>query len=275
MFVSLPLPAQGTVEIWCADLDALAVGPEAAAILHPDEAERAARYYFERDRNRYQCARLLRRLLLGKYLGANPAAVRLRYGHHGKPGVEQGGPLRFNLSHSHGEALFAFTNGAEVGVDVEQVRDIAEVNGIIASHFTAGERQSICDTGEQGVMAAFHRCWTRKEAYVKGLGEGLSFPLQAVSLENGHCGSWTIQSFDVRPGYAAAVAVELPGVTLTIRASTRSTIFPADYTPNSFEALSCRIIRATSSASVSVHSRSSTNSAITSAMLRRAINRWA
>lgn len=208
-------PANGSVQIWCATLDKMAAD-QAATFLHPEETARAARYRFDQDRWRYQCARALLRLLLGRYLGLAAAEVRLRSGHHGKPALEQGGPLRFNLSHSYGEAVYAFTHSAEVGVDIEQVRDIPDADALAMSYFTDGERQTIENAGASKRMEAFYRCWTRKEAYVKGLGEGLSFPLLTVSLESGRCGRWTIQSFNAGPGFAAAVAVELPEMSIQL-----------------------------------------------------------
>lgn len=189
----------------------------ASLLLDAEEASRAARYRFERDRRRYQCARALLRLLLARYLGLTASAVKLKSEQRGKPMLAGGGPLRFNLSHSYGEAVYAFTNSAEVGVDIEQVRDIHDLDALAMSYFTAGERQTIEDAGDAGRREAFYRCWTRKEAYVKGLGEGLSFPLLTVSLESGRCGRWTIQSFDARPGFAAAVAVQLPEASLELR----------------------------------------------------------
>jgi len=212
-----PVPGKGIAEIWLASLDTLSIGAEQAVILDPAEAVRAARYRFDRDRVRYRRARILLRLLLAGYLGMDAARIRFAYGLHGKPRLECETALRFNVSHSSGEAAFAFTGGSEVGVDIERVREIAEMSAISASHFTTGERLSMSDAGERGQTAGFFLCWTRKEAYVKGLGDGLSFPLLSVSLESGRCGAWTIQSFDARPGFAAAVAVEFPELTVQLR----------------------------------------------------------
>ncbi|MCX6622614.1 MAG: 4'-phosphopantetheinyl transferase superfamily protein [Acidobacteria bacterium] len=219
----LTLPEPGVADAWCADVDALLYGDAPAGILSEDELERAARYRFERDRRRYTARRLMLRVLLGKYLARDPAEVRLSYGPYGKPGAENAGALCFNLSHSHGEAVYAFTAGQRVGVDVEQIRAGVDTEAIARSFFSDEECRAIRTFDRSEWPAAFFRCWTRKEAYVKALGEGLSFPLKAfdVSLETTGPGRllrsardpeqarlWTFYPFEPRSGYLAVVALE-------------------------------------------------------------------
>ncbi|HVU25845.1 MAG TPA: 4'-phosphopantetheinyl transferase superfamily protein [Opitutus sp.] len=164
------------------------------------------------------------RELLAKYLGCDPAMLRFATGSHGKPrlaGAQETSDLCFNVSHSHGRALLAVTHGAEVGVDLEQIRSDLDAGGIVASHFSPAERTAWQALPEAQRHAAFFQGWVRKEAYVKARGEGLSRePARyTVELEPDAPGRlladeitpdapkiWRIETLSVPIGYAAAVA---------------------------------------------------------------------
>jgi 4'-phosphopantetheinyl transferase len=222
---------EGEVHLWVAST---ALGPEEAerarALLDEAERERADRFYFERDRLRFTAARAILRVLLARYLGGACAArdVRFGYGPRGKPQLGEPGQrasgVRFNLAHSHEVAVYGFTRNREIGVDVEHARPLPDLDSIACRFFCAGEREALeaIPAGEAR-MAAFYRCWTRKEAFVKLLGDGLSYPLDRfrVSLEE-RGGSllewvegvddvgarWEVGAFEVARGYAGAFAVE-------------------------------------------------------------------
>ena len=193
--------------------------------LTADECQRAERYVFAKDRTHFVVARGLLRVLLGRYLGQDPPHLRFIYGPHGKPALATdtgGGALRFNVSHSHGLALYAITRGREVGVDVERIRPEVAQEKIAERFFSPREVTLLRALPAQLQATAFFACWTRKEAYIKAKGEGLALPLDQfdVSLVPGEpavllraawdpqeAARWSLQDLAPAPGYRAAVAV--------------------------------------------------------------------
>ena len=214
--------APGEVEVWAACLDEL---PEAAlgVPLSADERERGARFRFERDRRRFVTARGLLRVLLGRYLDLDPAGLRFAHGPRGKPFLAEADGLRFNLSHSGGVALLAFARGRELGVDIEEERPVPEAADIAGHYFSAREGAELKSLRADEQTAAFFRCWTRKEAFVKATGDGLSRPLDGfdvtlgpgeparlVRVEGEPEAARRFWLWDLRPltGFAGALAVE-------------------------------------------------------------------
>lgn len=193
------------------------------AALTPDEMERARRFHFERDRRRFVVARGVLREILGRCLGLAPALIRFAYNEYGKPSLrEDAGGLRFNASHSAGAALYACTLGREVGIDVELLRDDFASFEVAERFFSEAEVRSLGSLPEEMRTQGFFNCWTRKEAYIKALGEGLSHPLNTfcVSLAPGEparlistetdpleAASWSIVDLKPLEGYAAALAI--------------------------------------------------------------------
>jgi 4'-phosphopantetheinyl transferase len=183
----LPLPEpHAEVRVWRASLD---LPDELLGQLRPclseDERTRAERFYFERDQGRFVVARATLRSALGSHLGIEPAAVGFVYGPHGKPSLAP--PLdqtdwRFNVSHSGGTALIALAQGCEVGVDVEQIRAVPDAEKIAERCFSRRERATMATQPAAGRDKAFLRCWTRKEAYLKGTGFGITEPLQRIEI---------------------------------------------------------------------------------------------
>jgi 4'-phosphopantetheinyl transferase len=187
---------------------------------------RATRFYFEKDRRHFIVARGVLRAILGRYLDLAPECLSFCYSSYGKPALS-GEPdlnsIRFNLSHSYGVALYAVTRGREVGIDLERIRSDLAVAQIAARFFHRREIEMLRALPGEMQNRAFFRCWTRKEAYIKARGEGLSLPLDRfdVSLDPGEPGMvdgasrdpseasrWSLQELNPIPGYAAAVAVE-------------------------------------------------------------------
>lgn len=165
--------------VWSARLsdELLATLPE---VLDEAERQRAKRFVFDRHATHFRCARTILRLLLARYLNDDPASIQFTYGPHGKPGVEQ---LRFNVSHSHDLALFAFTRLPAVGVDLELRRPVPSAEAIASHFFSPAEHAALVEQPDVGT--AFLRCWTRKEALVKAIGDGLAIDLASfdVSLD--------------------------------------------------------------------------------------------
>ena len=180
------------------------------ALLSPDEQQRAARFVFREDRRRYIVARARLRQLLGERLGAAPRALEFIYSEHGKPALapRYEGDLRFNLSHCEDVAVYAFADAAEVGVDVEAVRRLDDADEIAMRVFSPRERVAYLRLPEGERPWGFFRCWTRKEAFVKALGSGLSHPLEDLDVSPAPEG-WMLHSFVPGPGLVAAVAVQM------------------------------------------------------------------
>jgi 4'-phosphopantetheinyl transferase len=193
--------------------------------LTTDELARADRFHFDKDRIHFVAARGLLRYLLSTYTGLLPVAVKLSYAEKGKPSLEEShqSAVRFNLAHSHGLALFAFSHGRELGVDLEYLREELADEKVAERFFSAGEIEALASLPIESRKQAFFNCWTRKEAYIKALGAGLSMPLNEfdVSLKPGEPAAllanhrepleverWTMRSVAVPAGYEAAIVVE-------------------------------------------------------------------
>ncbi len=216
------------VHVWCADLDALGADPDRfQRILTAAELTRAAAYRFTVDRVRFVTARGMLRWVLGRYLELDAAAVSLRVTAFGKPVVEPGSTaVQFNLAHAQGLALLAVTPRRQVGIDIEAVRDLPDMHSIARRFFAAAEVQALLTLPAAQQVAAFYACWTRKEAFIKAIGEGLTFPLDrfVVSLHPSEptalltvdgdpraAERWTMMALQPAAGYAAALVVEGTG----------------------------------------------------------------
>jgi 4'-phosphopantetheinyl transferase len=215
------------VHVWRASLNHPAEGLERLyGTLTPDERERAARFHFERDRRHYVAARGLLREILSLYLRQSPDSLRFSYTSYGKPYLADecvGAGLRFNLSHSGELALYAVSLRRELGVDIERIRTDVEHAQIAAGFFSGPEVEALRALPAHLQREAFFICWTRKEAYIKGIGEGLSLPLDSfdVSLMPGAPASllavrgdaqeaarWTLHALEPGAGYHAALVAE-------------------------------------------------------------------
>jgi len=217
----------GDVHVWRAALDVDESRVHGLRhTLAEDERNRADRFRFERDRARFTVARGLLREILSFYTGVAPADLRFGRGEYGKPFMRpgcRGEPPHFNLSHSNGTVLFAVASDREVGVDVEHVRPGLFAAELPLRYFSPCEVAEISTLARPLRRAAFFRCWTRKEAYLKARGDGLSVPLDqfdvvplssppAVLLgtrdHSREVSRWSVRDLDLGPEFAAAVAVE-------------------------------------------------------------------
>jgi 4'-phosphopantetheinyl transferase len=214
------------VHVWRASLDQ----PQGhfvrlKQILSPQERARANRFHFEADRKRCVLARGLLRLLIGHCLGTPADRLRFQYGEFGKPSLARGPypNLQFNLSHSGDLVLIALSYERAVGVDVERMRIDVATDEIAARFFSANECRDLAKVPPEMRCAAFFECWTRKEAYLKARGDGLSLPLEQFDvsflgqdkprlIEARHdpteVSRWTLHALEGGGGYKAALAVE-------------------------------------------------------------------
>jgi 4'-phosphopantetheinyl transferase len=197
--------------------------------LSAEERQRTERFRFQRDREHFVTSRGFLRAVLARYLRTEPKRIRFRESRYGKPEIEEKGswaPLQFSVSHSQGLALYAVACRRNVGVDVEKVRSVDHAK-IAGRFFSRGEISALLALPSELQREAFYDCWTRKEAFVKARGEGLSLGLNQfeVSLGPGQECSllktawdeaeparWSIRALRPSPGYAGAIAFEGKGM---------------------------------------------------------------
>ena len=221
----LVLP-ENEVQLWRADLEAIGADESRwQTVLSSDETVRAARFHFPRDRQRFVASRAVLRTILAGYLAIDPAGVNFSYSSKEKPllgPAHAGSDVMFNVSHSGGIALFAFTRRLDIGVDVEQVRRDFDLDAIARRFFSAHEQSQLAALPDDERVEGFFRCWTRKEAYIKATGDGLSLPLsqfdvslvaketnalRATRPDAAEAGRWLLREVPGGDGYIAALCV--------------------------------------------------------------------
>jgi 4'-phosphopantetheinyl transferase len=216
-----PQLAQNVVHVWRAHLDGEPVPTRLTAALSVDERTRAARFVFAKDRSHFSAGRGILRDILGRYLRRAPSDIDFAYDDEGKPRLRLESadpPLQFNLSHSHGLAVYAISCNREIGVDVEAIRSDVTGEDIARHYFSAQELAELRSLPKAMRDEGFFLCWTRKEAYIKARGAGLGIPLDcfAVSLTPGmpeelvsaDSMRWALRSFRPAPDYVGAVVAE-------------------------------------------------------------------
>jgi 4'-phosphopantetheinyl transferase len=217
-----PAIGRGVVAVWNVCIGGKPDDERVRAALSGDELDRASRFVYDLHRNRYLAGRLALRELLGRYLNCAPSEVRFGYSSYGKPELS-GETLRFNVAHADDVAVIGLTEHDRLGVDVERLRELRDVDGVARSVFSERELEAFRALPVSSKTQGFFNCWTRKEAFVKAVGEGLSHPLDVfdVTLRPGdqarllelqgsttRAGRWSL--FDLSPaeGWVGAVAVE-------------------------------------------------------------------
>ena len=215
------------IHVWRASLDPpVRYVERLMCVLSDAEHVRAGQFYFERDRKRFITGRALLRIILGRYLAMSPDRLQLDYGVAGKPALSasqarQG--IEFSVSHSHGLILYAVTYNGRIGIDVERVRPIPNTDHIAERIFSLREYAVFRALPLEQRQAAFFCAWTRKEAYLKACGAGLSRELDRIDVSLAPfeparrvCvhgdpqapSHWSLQELAPAPGYVAAVASE-------------------------------------------------------------------
>lgn len=190
-------------------------------ILNAAEQERATRFRFLQHRNRFILARGFLRQVLAGYTSQRPEQLEFSYNEYGKPSLKQYPNLQFNLSHAHEITVLAITLDCGIGVDVEYILSERNEQGIAKRFFSEQEYQQYLAVKPEEKLMAFYNAWTRKEAFIKAIGQGLSFSLQrfAVSLQpdkevciisidenTDEAKKWTLYAFNPALQYVAAVA---------------------------------------------------------------------
>jgi 4'-phosphopantetheinyl transferase len=215
------------VHLWRADL-ALAERSiqKLNQTLSIDERERAGRFHFEQDRRYFIVRRGILRTILGYYLNVEPGRLQFQYGKNGKPALADtfgNGTISFNISRSERLALFVFTRDREIGVDIEYMRDISEMEQIVERFFSVKENEVFRSLPKSQKREAFLNGWTCKEAFIKALGGGLSQSLDEfdVSLVPGEparllrisgdpkeASRWSLRTLRPAPNYVGTFAVK-------------------------------------------------------------------
>jgi 4'-phosphopantetheinyl transferase len=215
------------VHVWRVLLDVTTVEFESLlGFLSVDEMARVGRFHFERDQKRFIVARGVLRKILGRYLEKHPNDIRFEYNPHGKPALAPDSgkeKICFNLSHSGAIALYAITRDKKIGIDIEHIRHDMEEDLIARKFFSQGEIISLEKTDKNNRSELFFQYWTRKEAFVKATGEGVSFPMQQcdvssitrnslspiiLSGNNEERSCWHVRDLYPGEGYAAAIAIQ-------------------------------------------------------------------
>ena len=217
------------VHVWRVSLDYHAPYSDAlAALLSPDESIKVNRYRFPQHQREAIISRGVLRLLLGHYTARQPEQIQLSYTPYGKPlliptaASAVAGMLNFNVTHSNGYALYAFTINRDIGIDIEKIRPDAAQDGVAERFFSARELTQLRNLPRAIQSVGFFNCWTRKEAYIKARGEGLSLPLNqfdvsltpgepaqllASRIDEGDAQKWTLANIQPAPGFVGALAV--------------------------------------------------------------------
>jgi 4'-phosphopantetheinyl transferase len=196
------------------------------SILSKDEVERAMRFVFEKDRDHYIAGRGRLRVILGSYLDLEPSQLEFVYGPHGKPALKSvlgDRVLEFNLSHSKDRALYAFNWNRRIGVDIEYLIPMADMDDFAERYFTPRESAWVNSLSGTQKEDAFFKTWTCKEAFLKANGSGLTVPINQVEIsletegtvelisvgdDKEQPSNWRLEMFNPFPGYQAALAVD-------------------------------------------------------------------
>lgn len=196
-----------------------------SGLLSDDERQRASQFRFERDARRFVVARGSARSILSGYIGTPPHKLRFVYSAHGKPSLGHNQiDLRFSVSHAGDRAILGITQGQEVGVDIEAIRNDVEHEKLAERFFSAQEHRELSLLSPDEGVRAFYRCWTCKEAFLKAQGVGLARSLDSFDVDLGsgparlaatrpdphEAECWQLVEIEVASGYAAAAAVNGP-----------------------------------------------------------------
>jgi 4'-phosphopantetheinyl transferase len=215
--VKPPILADNELHVWRASLDLpSSVRVRLQSTLNPEEKKRVEKLLIEKAREHFVAARGILRELLSLYLGVQPEKIAFSYGPEGKPSLSpaHNSKISFNVSHSNGMGLFVFANDREIGTDIEYVKPDFRGMEIASKFFSEAESAALAKLPPGERDEAFFGCWTKKEAYVKAHGQGLSIPLDSFTVEfskskqvlRDEAGTpWSCYALEAAPGFAGAV----------------------------------------------------------------------
>jgi len=215
------------IQLWNIDINPASHDADGLFSLLADcELERAGNFRFEEHRHRWVAGRAMLRMILSGVTQQSPESVVFEYNDHAKPRLHYlsgNETVHFNLTHSGDVALLAVTSAGPVGIDVEQVKRLPNIDAVVDRFFSPAERRAFKTvSGDADRLQAFYACWTRKEAYLKALGCGMSQPtdtfdvafladtepkIVAIDGEQSAARHWLLFDLDVSPGYVGALAI--------------------------------------------------------------------
>ncbi len=217
-----PPLADGDVHLWTVDLLAAPAEIERlGGFLADDERQRAARFHFDRHRRRFIVSQGMLRVVLARYLDRRPGEILFEYGPKGKPSLADDPVLHFNVSHSHERSVIAVSSTGALGVDIERVRHLPDADDIARRFFSRHEAEAYAGVAVERRAEAFFNCWTRKEAFIKALGEGLFLsldrfdvslvpgePVEILSIDGDpdRAREWSLTELRPADGFAGALA---------------------------------------------------------------------
>ncbi len=203
-----------TIQVYCVNLDDKLWDNN----LSEDELIRANKFKFDHLKNRFMICRSLLRKLLGKYLNIKPSEIVFKYSEKGKPSLtENCNPLEvdFNVSHSENFALYGFTIQRKIGVDIEQNREIENLDQLARRFFHIREYELISNLKYPEKQQLFYQIWTAKEAYLKAIGAGISGGLKTIEIDNFQLkinnkslDNWQLYKLEINPKFTASLVVE-------------------------------------------------------------------
>jgi len=224
------------VKVWMLPLDVSSLlRNRLEVLLCPAERYRASRFHFELHRNRFIVGRSSLRLILGHYLEVDPKLIEFVYGPQGKPALTprtKNDDVQFNLAHADSVGLVAITRTAAIGVDIERIRPLSDMNQLVRRFFSPRENRAFQKLAAELKPAAFFNLWTRKEAWLKATGQGIAHYLHQVEVSflpgeparllglpgELRCGEeWSLRDLKTAPGFAAALAVSCEEPIVTCR----------------------------------------------------------
>ncbi|MGI0078515.1 MAG: 4'-phosphopantetheinyl transferase family protein [Nitrososphaerales archaeon] len=202
---------KGDVHVWWASLDQMESNlGQLGGTLNTEELRRATRVTHGSRNKRFITSRGILRMILGSYLQVNPSELRFSFGKEGKPSLTKNFPeypIQFNVAHSSGMVLYAFTLGRQVGVDLERIERIYQLEEIACRFLSNADRETISKFSGYKKYVTFFQIWTRKEAYLKARGKGLSDI--SIDIENISKDShWSIRLLNPGPRFVGALVVE-------------------------------------------------------------------
>jgi 4'-phosphopantetheinyl transferase len=199
--------------------------------LSADEIKRAKRFHFENDKKHFIIGRGILRSLLGKFLNTEPSSIAFSYAKNGKPSIviPADNNLFFNISHSHNRIVLALSYAADLGIDIEFRKELLDIDRLAKNYFSMNENKIFSRLTEQEKSGAFFDCWTRKEAFVKAVGGGLTIPFNSFDVSVESCKSpkllrvggnyttveeWQLFNLQMAKGYSGALAIKANNVAL-------------------------------------------------------------
>lgn len=216
---------KNTIAIWTVDQRLSGSASLYRQHLSSSELAHAKRFRFDKDRSTFIIGRGILRQLLGYYTNKHPSELKFEYGEQGKPYLGDFEVPHFNISHSGKVLVMGFCREHPLGVDVEKIKTDFDLSELAKQHFSEREITALQNLKVNEQDRAFYRCWTRKESFIKALGTGLSFPLDAFSVsldddrhaemletswQKNEKETWQLSSFIPAKGYLAAVCIQNP-----------------------------------------------------------------